>query len=149
MAKAQNRAAAQPVDAEIDEVTEVAPKAKKQIVDGKTGLMFKKLKTVTVPVLKLMPDAPVYIQPTKAMYIGKEMPAKAGSKPMEPATLLEVIDLSTENEGIVIVGAVLRGIISEAYPDESYVGKMFELVNHGKRGDKKYNSYSLTEVELE
>ena len=131
------------------DTTAAAPAKSKRITDEKTGLVFKKVKDVTVPVLKLMPGIACYIQPTKAMYVGKEIKAAAGSKPMEPATLLECIDLSTDNAGIVIVGTALKGIINDSYPDGTYIGKMFELINHGKRGDKKYNSYSLTEVELE
>ena len=50
---------------------------------------------------------------------------------------------------ILIVGKMLQSVIEEAYPDQGYVGKSFEIVNHGKKGDKKYNEYSVSEVTIE
>ena len=115
-----------------------------------SGIRFTKTKSVTVPVLKLMPDAPVYVRAETAMHISKQIKqAKVGDKPMEPATILNVTDLNTDSEHVLIVGKVLEGVINDTYPGDTYVGKCFEIINHGKRGDKKYNSYSVTEITLE
>ena len=115
----------------------------------KGGLIFKKTKSVTVPVLKLMPGAPVYVKVEQAMEKSKQIEAKkVGDKPMEPATIMHCTDLESDNEVIVIVGKVLEGVFNETYPANAYVGKTFEITNHGKLGDKGYNTYSVTEIEI-
>jgi hypothetical protein len=116
----------------------------------KSGLIFKKTKTVTVPVLKLMPDVPVYVKVEGKMEISKQVAGtKVAGQAMEPATIMHCTNLDGDSECLLIVGKMLKSVIEESYPDNSYVGKCFEIVNHGKRGDKKYNAYSLCEVEVE
>jgi hypothetical protein len=115
-----------------------------------SGITFTKKKSVTVPVLKLMPDQPAYIMVESAMQISKQIEVKkVGDKPMEPATIMHCTDLNTDSECILIVGKMLASVINETYPTGDYVGKCFEVINHGKRGDKKYNAYSLTEIEVD
>ena len=127
-----------------------APAAPTRTVAGPNGFKFKKVKSVTVPVLKLLSDQPVYIRVQSRMEVSKQIEnKKAGVKPMDPATVLHVVDLSTGEEAILIVGKVLEGVFNETYADGSYVGKDFEIVNHGKRGDKKYNTYSVAQIEVE
>lgn len=114
-----------------------------------SGLKFTKVKSVTVPVLKLMPDRPVYVRIESAMQVSKQVQAKkVGAAPMEPATIAHCVNLENDSECILIVGRMLKSVIDESYPDNGYVGKSFELVNHGMRGDKRYNSYSVNEVEV-
>ena len=113
-----------------------------------SGITFKKVKTVTVPVLKLSPDVPVYIRVEQAMEISKQIDNKKGQA-MEPATIMHCTDLNSDEECLLIVGKMLQSVIDENFPDQSYVGKCFEVINHGKRGDKKYNAYSLNEIELD
>jgi hypothetical protein len=115
-----------------------------------SGLIFKKTKTVTVPVLKLMPDQPVYIKVENAMEMSKQVAgAKVAGQTMESATIMHCTNLDSDSECLLIVGKMLKSVIEESYPDQSYVGLCFEITNHGKRGDKKYNAYSLTEIEVE
>ena len=134
----------------IENVTDIAAKRPAKTGTMTSGLTFKKAKSVTVPVLKLMPDVPVYIRAEQKMEMSKQIATKkVGDKPMDPATIMHVTDLDSDNENILIVGKVLEGVINDTYPDHSYVGKCFEIINHGKRGDKKYNTYSVTEIELE
>ena len=122
----------------------------RKVVTGPNGFKFAKVKTVTVPVLKLMPGQPAYIKVQSAMETSKQIEGKkVGEKAMEPATIMHCIDLQTGEETLVIVGKMLQSVINEGYPDNSYVGKSFEVINHGKRGDKKYNAYSLVEIEIE
>lgn len=117
---------------------------------GANGFKFVKTKVVTVPVLKLMPGAPVYIKVHGKMEKSKQIDSKkVGDKAMEPATIMHCVDLTTGEETLVIVGKMLESVINEGYPSDSYVGKCFEIINHGKRGDKKYNAYSLVEIEVE
>ena len=103
-----------------------------------------KTKTVTVPVFKFQPDVPAYIRIEDAIYVGKKVEEKK-----EPARLCHIVNLETGEENLMIVGKVLEGTLNEMYPDNSYVGKSFEVLNHGIRGDKKYNTYSISEVSVE
>jgi len=115
-----------------------------------SGLIFTKKKTVTVPILKLMPDQPVYIRVESQMEISKQVAgAKVEGKKMEPATIMFCTNLDSDTECLLIVGTMLKSVIEESYPNQAYVGLCFEVTNHGKRGDKKYNAYSLVEIEVE
>jgi hypothetical protein len=114
-----------------------------------SGLIFKKKKTVTVPVLKLVVNAPAYVRVEQAMEVSKTAPMKKGGKEMEPATIMHCTDLNSDDECIVIVGTALKGILNDTYPDKSYVGKCFEITSAGPKGDKKYNTYTVHEIELE
>jgi len=133
-----------------DTIENAAPARSRKTGTTANGIIFTKKKTVTVPVLKLQPDTPVYIKVEQKMELSKQIEQKkVGATPMEAATIMHVTDLNTDDEAILIVGKMLKSVIEEAYPNDTYVGKSFEVINHGKRGDKKYNAYSLTEIELD
>ena len=108
-----------------------------------TGMKFVRTKMVTVPVIKFVPDVPKFVRIENAIYTGKKVEEKK-----EPARIAHVVDLETGEEGLMIVGKVLEGTLDEMYPDNKYVGKCFEIVNHGVRAEKKYNTYSISEVEV-
>ena len=144
---------------EVDITTgEIFPDSKPAVVDinakNRTGILasglkFKKIRSVTVPVIKMMPGKPVYLRFEGKMEISKQVnQKKVGDEPMKPATILHCVNLQNDSECILIVGAMLKSVIDEAYPNATYVGKNFELMNHGKLGDRKYNAYSLNEVEI-
>lgn len=112
------------------------------MVDSKK-FVFKKIKSVTLPVLKLTEAQPRYVKIMQAMYEGRKMDDKK-----EPATLAECVDLETGENGLIIFATVLRTELNAAYPDGSYVGKCFEFVNEGKKkADQKYNNYRVTQIE--
>jgi hypothetical protein len=104
---------------------------------------FKKTKVVALPLFKLVPDEEVYFLVDDAMYVGKSIDDKK-----EPAILMHVTDLETGEQGQIIIGKVLKDLISENYEDDSYVGKKFALTLR-KRADKKYNTYDFAEIETE
>lgn len=112
------------------------------------GGKYTRKVAVTLPVLKMLEDQPHYVTATAAMYEGKEQkPAKEGDKPMEPATILPVVDIDTGEVAQIIVGAVLEGILNDSYPDAGYVGKSFEITKHAKKEGKRYHTYSVFEIE--
>ena len=130
--------------------TDAVVKPTGKSIIGKTGLMFTKKKVVTVPVLKLQPNEPVYVRVEQAMEISKQVKQKeVGGKVMDPATIMHCTNLETNEECIVIIGKALEGSLNDNYPNNSYVGKSFEIINSGKLGDKKYNTYSVSEVEVQ
>lgn len=110
---------------------------------------FKKVRNVTLPLLKMVENHAVYIKSMGVMFVGKQIDDKK-----EPATLMNVVNLETGEEMQIIVPTVLKGILSEEYPDDGYVGKSFEIILH-KHMDKtdpsklKYNKFTVAEVEAE
>lgn len=68
----------------------------------------------------------------------------------EPATVCPVTDMATGEVFTFIVPAVVRENLRDNYPDDSYVGKTFWIVNKGKRSEsQRYNDFEVSEVEPE
>jgi hypothetical protein len=116
------------------------------------GGKYSRVKAVTLPVLKLVDETPVYVKITGPMFEGKEQKPQMGpdGKPkaqMEPATLVPVVSVETGEVGQIIAGAVLEGILNDSYPEDAYVGKAFEIVKHAKKDGKRYNTYSVFEID--
>ena len=125
-------------------------KAPVKVGTTSTGLIFKKKKTITVPVLKLNVDQPAYVRVESPMEVSKQVSGvKVGGQPMEPATIMFCTNLDNDSECLLIVNTMLQRVFKETYPDQSYVGLCFEITSHGKRGDKKYNVFSVVEIEVE
>lgn len=101
---------------------------------------FKKLKQITLPVLKLAKGQARYIFCLGAMYEGKKMDDKK-----DPATLLHAVDMETGEEGLIICPMIMQKELRESYPNAGYVGKGFELVVTKAEG-VKYNHVTLCEV---
>lgn len=126
-----------------------APEATKPV-----GGKYSRTKAVTLPVMRLVEETPAYFTVTGAMYEGKEQKpvmdkdGKPG-KAMEPATIMPVVNVETGELGQIIAGAVLEGILNDTYPKDGYVGKSFEFVKHAKRDGKRYNTYSVFEIDPE
>jgi hypothetical protein len=112
------------------------------------GGKYKRTSALVLPVLRLLEESSTYVKIDGAMHVGSEQRApKKGEQQMEPATVMPVTDLETGELGMVIVNTVLQGILSEKYPDDSYVGKSFEIIKHAKRDGKRYHNFSVFEIE--
>lgn len=109
---------------------------------------FKVKKHVTLPLFKWENNTPYYYRFDTAIAQGKPIKEKAGESKKEPAYLAQVTNLQNGEQGEIILGTVLRGILDDDYPEESYVGKCFELVQKRITG-KNYNSYGVTEIEVD
>jgi len=105
-------------------------------------------KKLTYKLFKLAEDLPAVIKITCPMWTGKEIPASAGKSAMEPARLVRVVVIETGEECEMIVNAVLEGILTEAYPNDSYVDLFFQITKHPK-GDKGYHTFTVAEVDVE
>ena len=110
-----------------------------------TSGKFTRKAAVILPVLKMQEEKPIFFQPVAPFYIGK--PVEKDGKEEKPADLLKVVNLETGEEALVVAGAVLKGNLEEAFPDAGYVGKKFEATKHAKQNGKRYNTYSLYEIE--
>jgi len=102
---------------------------------------FKKLKNVTLPLFKLANNTENYFKFMAAFRVGKVVDDKK-----EPPTIAHVVNLETGEEGEIIVGAVLKQEIENAYPNGEYVGRCFEIVKHAPEGARKYSLWNIAEV---
>lgn len=123
-------------------------KAKAKASTAVAGGKFKRMRSVTLPTFRLEEEKTIYVTIDSPMavssFAGK--PDKDG-KAKEPATVCTVTNVETGEIGHIIVGAVLKGILNETYAKDAYVGKSFEITKHAKANGKRYNTYSLFEIE--
>lgn len=109
---------------------------------------FKVKRNITLPLIKPSIDVPVYIKVTNAVFVGKAIQKAGDGKDMEPAKLVNCINLETGEEAQIIVPSVLNGIFEDEYPDASYVDKGFQITKHAKASGKRYHAFSVAELEL-
>lgn len=107
---------------------------------------FKVVRNLTLPLFKFVEGTPQNLLITSAMFVGKEMKAIEGKK-KEPATLCNVTDMETGEAGQIILHAVVKSILNDEYPNDSYVGKAFEICKKGKDPGKEYNRFTVWEIE--
>lgn len=121
---------------------------------------FKVKKHVTLPLLKIQPEKPLYVTILDPIFKAKPQAGSraeaAANKPdaegkgakKQPPELAHCVDLTTGEHCQIIIGTVLGSELRETYPDHSYVGHSFEIVQHKVQG-KDYATYSITEIEVE
>lgn len=123
-------------------------------VNAAPGRLFKVIRNVTLPVLSVKIETPVYVTVKDEMRIGaaqkagKDEDGKSKTK-MEPATVCTVVDLTTGEVKTLIVSAVVKSIFNDDYPNGGYVGKSFCLVKHAKKEGKNYFNFSVDEIDPE
>lgn len=128
-----------------DSTTDKATKAKEALANAPK---FKIKKMVTLPLLKPSLGIPVFIKIIDKMFQGKEI--KTGDKKdMEPAMLLNILDLSTGQPCQMIANKVFESILLEEYENHSYVGVCFQVTKLSPRDGKRYNGFEIIEIELE
>jgi len=116
------------------------------------GFVPKRKKLLTRPVLKLEPNKARYIKVEAAMYVGKEIKATRGrptddEKKKEPATIMDVIDLTTGEPSQIVCNTVLKSTLQESYPNDGYVGLCFSVTKLDKESGKDYNKFKIEEIE--
>lgn len=107
-----------------------------------TAPKFQRVRSVTLPVLKLEKGQTRYIAVLSAMHKGKKIDDQK-----EAATIIRAVDMTTGEEGQIIVPTVMEKELIENYPGESYVGRGFE-VTLTRVPEKRYNIVSLAEVSI-
>lgn len=112
-----------------------------------TTLKFDVVKNVTLPLLKQQDDTTVYIQITGEIFTGKEMKGSGDKQKMEPADLMNIVDLETGEEMQMIANAVLKSTLEEEYPEAAYVGKQFAITRNSVEG-KRYKTYKVQEIRV-
>lgn len=127
---------------------------------------FKVKSHVTLPLLKVEDEKEYVVTITTKFVKGEAAPARkikeevtdpetgevktveTMSKPVEPPTLCQVVNLLDGKPYQMIAGAVLHSEIVKKYPDESYLGKSFQF-NVYRIAGKRYKGVQIAEVELE
>lgn len=107
----------------------------------------KRKKLLTRPVLKYQVGIAVNVLIETAMHIGKDMKVKEGEKKKEPATLCDVIDLSSGEPAQLIMNAVVKSTLAEAYPNDGYVGLCFSITKQARVQGKQYDPFNIEEIE--
>jgi hypothetical protein len=110
---------------------------------------FKRVRNLTLDVLKFVENEPRYVKITGPIFIGKEQKAKAGDddKKREPAHLAHCVNLEDGAECQIIVSAVVLSVMMDEYPNDGYVGKCFAITKKSRTPGKQYFPYGVEEIE--
>lgn len=112
---------------------------------------FKKKRQLTVSTIKFEAEKPVYVKIIGPIERGKQRgePKKnPDGSPQDPPLLARIINLDTGEEMGMILAKILETELRESYPDESYVGKGFEITKQKRKEGRRYDPYSIAEIEL-
>ena len=146
---------------------EESTQATTETVKGAPSLnKFKVKRNITLPLVKPQIDQPVYVKITDPMKIGKQV------GDMDAAMICNCIDLQTGEAAQIILPSVLQGIFHDDFGAplygakekgepttmlepphddqiaDAYVGLGFMITKHTKASGKKYNPYSVAELDL-
>lgn len=112
---------------------------------------FRVVKHVTRPLLKLEPGIQYYIKIESAFRQAEQMKnAKkdAAGNVIPPPFIVDVLNLEGGTPSQMVANEVFRTELVKQYPNDSYVGKFFELVKNTKAEGKNYNTFGITELAL-
>lgn len=115
---------------------------------------IKVLKNVTLPQWKWKEDKAHYFTVKGSIFQAKEITGgrkpvvKEGVAPVKPPELMEVVNLETGELVHLIAGTVLATELREQYPNDTYVGKSFSVTKNKIADNKRYATYSITEIEV-
>lgn len=115
---------------------------------------FKRKKSITLSTLKFVVDKPLYVLILGKLHEGKARVGRSGNvkldsdgNPRKPPTLVEVIDLQSGEISQIIASTIIKTELTEAYPNDSYLGCSFEIIKQKRKEGREYDPYSIAEVE--
>ena len=90
-------------------------------------------KLVTLPTMKLTTDIPVNVKVLEAIHTSRPSidPRDGKEKTVE---LLNVVNLDTGESMQIVAGKVLCNVLTEEYPEHSYVDCGFQVKKGAKKG---------------
>jgi hypothetical protein len=103
----------------------------------------KTKRRVTLDTLKVPEGSRIAVKILCEIKDGKDIP---GSK-MKRARIMEIALLSSGEVKNMVVAAIVESELTQAYPNNSYVGKCFRITKHGTPAGKRYHTYSIEEIE--
>lgn len=111
-------------------------------------MAFKRVKNLTLDILKFVVNEPRYVKITGPIHLGKDQKKAADDdKKREPAHLAPCVNLDDGAECQIIVSAVVLSTLNDEYPNDAYVGKCFEIVKKTRVEGKQYFPYGVVEIE--
>lgn len=113
-------------------------------------MAFKRIKNLTLDILKFVENEPRHVKITGPIHLGKEQKKGKGDdddKKREPAHLASCINLDDGAECQIIVSAVVFSVLTDEYPNESYVGRCFAITKKNRVQGKQYFPYGVEEIE--
>jgi hypothetical protein len=110
---------------------------------------FKRVKNLTLDILKFVENESRHVKITSAIHLGKEQKKGKGDddKAREPAHLAPCINLEDGAECQIIVSAVVLSVLNDEYPGDAYVGKCFAITKKNRVPGKQYFPYGVEEIE--
>ena len=118
-----------------------------------TGFVPKVLRVLTLPQLALALNVSVYVQFKQAFKDGRltgKAPEGDNADEIEQPREVQVIDLRTGQLMGLVVGHALYQILAGAYPDDSYVGRGFDIMRSRAKRSRggSANTYNVAELDL-
>lgn len=131
--------------------TSVAPATGTNVVVANLPEGVKIVKRITLPSLAIKKAGESRILAfADQMRESKVITKQADGTPRKPAMIATVGDCLTGEMFIFIVPTVVHANLERDYPDGTYVGKAFQVVNKGKRSEsQRYNDFEISEVEVD
>lgn len=117
--------------------------------DTASAPKFRRARQVTVPTIKLENEKSLFLRFEKPMTVSTNQRKNANGEAEKPATVASVYNLETEQYAQIVVPEVLKSNLSTHYPNDSYVGKSFEIIPHGQSAGKRYRTFDMFELEAD
>lgn len=115
--------------------------AKKKLETAATSQFKRTKKVENSNLLEIKVHEPIFVR-FESTFLSKLMKKK-------PATFAPVTNVETGEVAQILLGTVLVRLIEENYPNQTYVGKTFEIIKGEKvkGSDNSYFEYELFEIE--
>jgi hypothetical protein len=110
---------------------------------------FRIVKHVTRPLLRLIDNKPVFVKmdgPFRQAEATKNPQKDASGNPVPPPFLADIVNLETDQPSQMVANEVFKSELQKQYPNDSYVGKYFELTKITKAEGKRYNTFTILEI---
>ena len=112
----------------------------------KAAFKYKIVNDLKLDVLKLEDKTEYFVRIESAIRLGAP---KANSATEKSADVVNVTNLADGKKYVVLLNAVVKSSITEAFPLDAYVGKSFRIFGTGKVAGKRYKGYEVSEIEAE
>ena len=112
----------------------------------KTKPTFKRTKAITLPTLKTVIDASIFVT-IKGIHFSESKEKDAETGEFKKVPVARVINLEDGEQYEVVLGSTLISQLQDNYPEDTVNGKSFEITKHGKKTGKRYHTYTVYEIE--
>lgn len=116
------------------------------------GMKFKLKQRVSENLIKLEDNTEYLMRIDAAMQLAEDNGQKdRDGKPKKPPMLMSVTFLDTGESGKIIVPQLLERDLKNAFHDDSYVGKFFQIskVKIPTKGGQTVNVFEIAELEID